>query len=51
MSENTEKVILTFVKAVLSALVVAVSSLVGSKFGEPTVAILGASIGTSVAVS
>lgn len=51
MSENTQKVLFTFVKAVLSALVVAVSSLVGAKFGDSTVAILGASVGTSIAVS
>lgn len=51
MSENNKQILFTFIKAVFSACVVAISSLLGSKFGEPTVAMVGASLGTTIAVS
>lgn len=50
MSEKTKATLFTCVKAILSALVVCVSSLIGERIGDSSIAMIGASVGTSVAV-
>lgn len=51
LSDKTKGAIFTAIKAIFSALVVLASSLIGEKLGDTTVAVLGSSIGTSIAIS